>query len=408
VRHPEEVEQWRPLVEKYFAPEDVEDALMVMWYESRGRPTAANPNSDARGLFQHLERYWSSRLDATRKALAPYGVTLSGSLYDPEANIAVAAALLYGKASGTGGWQHWEVTHPGHGAQIGSMGPNTYWNGAGYVMRGTPTGRTDPAGEWGVHTPTEQPFSVGLGLGATGWPSTFSTLHDMTPQGATRNMVASVLNLLSNKIAGGQRQDIDTVLGQVSRGVQAVAASQTEPAPTSIFDPLAGTGTYSGGSGSYGVPRSGGRTHRGIDIAAPEGTPVHSIKPGTVTYVGTQDLGGKVVVVTHDDGSMSSYMHLSAWSVSQGDRVQTGSVLGQVGQTGNAEGPHLHFSYQQTAGSYVDPLTVGIRGENPTAVTQLKVPDQTAQYQQAAQMAAANPAETTLEPLRQMVTGETT
>lgn len=90
----ESVEQWRPLVEQYFLPGDVPWAMRVMQCESGGDPDAANPRSSARGLFQHLGRYWPERSEKARWGGA--------SIFDPEANIAVAAWLFY-----TGGPSHW-------------------------------------------------------------------------------------------------------------------------------------------------------------------------------------------------------------------------------------------------------------------------------------------------------------
>ncbi len=81
------VERWRPLVELYFHSEDVEWAMRVMRCESRGDPAAANPRSSARGLFQHLERLWPER--------AVSAGWPGADIFDPEANIAVAAWLLY-------------------------------------------------------------------------------------------------------------------------------------------------------------------------------------------------------------------------------------------------------------------------------------------------------------------------
>ncbi len=88
------VEQWRPLVETYFAADQVERAMRIMRCESGGLPTAKNPGSSASGLFQHLARYWPSRSNSAGWAGA--------SIWDPEANIAVAAWLQR-----TGGWSHW-------------------------------------------------------------------------------------------------------------------------------------------------------------------------------------------------------------------------------------------------------------------------------------------------------------
>ncbi len=80
---------------RYFAADQVERALRVMACESGGLPTAKNPGSSASGLFQHLGRYWTARSQRAGWAGA--------SIFDPEANIAVAAWLQR-----TGGWSHWE------------------------------------------------------------------------------------------------------------------------------------------------------------------------------------------------------------------------------------------------------------------------------------------------------------
>lgn len=89
------VEQWRPLVTHYFPSGWVEWALRIMQCESGGDPEAANPHSSARGLFQHLHRLWPDR--STRAGWE------GASIFDPEANIAVAAWLLE-----VGGPSHWE------------------------------------------------------------------------------------------------------------------------------------------------------------------------------------------------------------------------------------------------------------------------------------------------------------
>lgn len=91
------VEQWRSLVEEYFKPEDAPWAMAVMWCESQGDPNAKNPASSASGLFQHLASYWGERSAAAGWAGA--------SIWDPEANVAVAAWLL-----AHGGRSHWTCT----------------------------------------------------------------------------------------------------------------------------------------------------------------------------------------------------------------------------------------------------------------------------------------------------------
>ncbi|MCM8820592.1 MAG: M23 family metallopeptidase [Candidatus Omnitrophica bacterium] len=91
------------------------------------------------------------------------------------------------------------------------------------------------------------------------------------------------------------------------------------------------------------------RPHYGIDYAAPKGTPISSIGDGTVQYTGWRGGLGKTVIVRHPNGYTSWYGHLSAFAkgISKGKRVRKGQVIGYVGSTGTATGPHLDFRVQQ-------------------------------------------------------------
>jgi peptidoglycan LD-endopeptidase LytH len=100
-------------------------------------------------------------------------------------------------------------------------------------------------------------------------------------------------------------------------------------------------------SGSFGAPRSERRTHEGIDIFAPRGTPVVAAAAGRVIRVGTNRLGGNVVWVAGAGAQLYYYAHLDSYrdGITVGEPVVPGSVLGYVGTTGNAvhTPPHLHF-----------------------------------------------------------------
>jgi murein DD-endopeptidase MepM/ murein hydrolase activator NlpD len=88
------------------------------------------------------------------------------------------------------------------------------------------------------------------------------------------------------------------------------------------------------------------RYHTGFDFSAPIGTPIYAPTAGVVTTAGSGSAGGwagTYVVVEHADGNQTLYAHMSSVSVQVGDRVTGGTRLGQVGQTGRAFGPHLHF-----------------------------------------------------------------
>lgn len=93
--------------------------------------------------------------------------------------------------------------------------------------------------------------------------------------------------------------------------------------------------------------------HGGTDIAASSGTNVKAASAGTAT-VTWNSLAGNKILVTHTGGIVTTYHHLSAVSVKSGQKVKAGQVIGKVGQTGSATGPHLHFEVHQ-GGTRVDP-----------------------------------------------------
>ncbi len=92
------------------------------------------------------------------------------------------------------------------------------------------------------------------------------------------------------------------------------------------------------------------RSHNGVDYAAGKGTPVRAIGRGTVKIAGTKGGYGKHVRLRHNDKYGSSYSHLSRIAVRRGQVVNQGDVVGYVGSTGLATGPHLHFEFYVDGG----------------------------------------------------------
>jgi murein DD-endopeptidase MepM/ murein hydrolase activator NlpD len=101
------------------------------------------------------------------------------------------------------------------------------------------------------------------------------------------------------------------------------------------------------------------KSHQGVDYAAPEGTPVWAAADGKIVFRAEKGGAGNLVILQHPGGLKTLYMHLSRFTPGQavGDDVNAKTVIGYVGQTGLATGPHLHFGMQKH-GRYVDPTTI--------------------------------------------------
>lgn len=98
--------------------------------------------------------------------------------------------------------------------------------------------------------------------------------------------------------------------------------------------------------------------HDGIDIASPEGSPIKADADGVVIFSGMKGGYGNYTEVQHADGSVSFYGHQSKQNVKKGDHVSQGEVIGEVGQTGNATGPHLHWGMRDPSGKSIDPRSI--------------------------------------------------
>lgn len=112
----------------------------------------------------------------------------------------------------------------------------------------------------------------------------------------------------------------------------------------------------------YGMRRLGGepgvRLHKGVDIAAPQGTAVLAVAEGRVLRIGHEPQGyGNFVEISHPNGMTSFYAHLSRIDVASGDVLGPHTRLGLVGSTGYSTGPHLHLEIRR-AGEQVNPARV--------------------------------------------------
>ncbi len=129
-------------------------------------------------------------------------------------------------------------------------------------------------------------------------------------------------------------------------------ASDAVPSGAAIVCPIRGTVSF---VDSWGAPRSGGRSHQGVDLMSPAGTPNVAVVSGEVRQK-DGDLSGLGVYLYGDDGNSYWYFHLSGYE-GPPRRVQQGEVVGYVGSSGNADvsAPHTHFEYHPGGGRAVNP-----------------------------------------------------
>lgn len=113
-------------------------------------------------------------------------------------------------------------------------------------------------------------------------------------------------------------------------------------------------------SSPYG--NRGGEFHRGLDMAAAQGEPIHATKSGTVIKAEYHDSWGNYVAIEHEDGTTALYAHQQQYAVKVGDKVSQSQVIGYVGSTGNSTGSHLHFELCKDSslsqGMLIDPQSV--------------------------------------------------
>lgn len=174
---------------------------------------------------------------------------------------------------------------------------------------------------------------------------------------------------------GAIQVELDRITSRVGDLTVKLAAEKS-PSPTSDGNgpgdpsggpepPISGTGwiqtcPVNGPSSfvdSFGDPRPGGRSHQGIDLIAPQGTPVAAVHSGTVHRTGSS-IGGYGIVLFHDGSSdWTFYTHFDSYgSYGEGAHVSAGSTIGYVGNSGTTV-YHLHFEYHPGGGVAIDPYT---------------------------------------------------
>lgn len=196
----------------------------------------------------------------------------------------------------------------------------------------------------------------------------FVDVFSVQPDGRTRSVRAGVVDSIPLSITRDSEDDTAYVIRvQPELLASARITLRVRVEPVLAF-PLSGGSNRSVRS-FWGAPRDGGRrSHQGVDIFAPRGTAVLAVAPGTISHVGTSQLGGNVVFLRDPHRRQNIYYaHLDSQFVHDGEQVMVGDTIGTVGTTGNARGgaPHLHFGIYRRGQGAIDPLHF-IRREDDT------------------------------------------
>lgn len=206
-------------------------------------------------------------------------------------------------------------------------------------------------------------------LTADGEPITWS-------QGTGRVLAAEFVN-------NGDKHDAIWFPGEGSKGGY-YAANGTSKRKTFLSSPMEFSRVTSGFAMRFHPIHKTWRAHKGVDYAAPKGTPIRTVGNGVIEFAGWQNGYGNVVHVAHGNGRSTFYAHMSRIDVRKGQRVDQGARIGAVGSTGWSTGPHLHFEFRVN-GQHQDPRRIAKAAEAVALAPALKP-----QFDAAARVARAN------------------
>ena len=180
-------------------------------------------------------------------------------------------------------------------------------------------------------------------------PKETSTVNEAAKNDSTVSKVMPAPTPRDDPLASEASEEIQAASSQKKDGTAAASKAKTDNEKTS--DAAASTGFRWPMEGriiaAFGKADDGQRND-GINIAANLGEPIHAAAGGTVTYAGNELKDyGNLVLIKHDNGYVTAYAHAESITVSRGDRVKRGQVIGYAGKTGDVSTPQLHFEIRQ-------------------------------------------------------------
>lgn len=173
--------------------------------------------------------------------------------------------------------------------------------------------------------------------------------------GMTVEELKKLNNLTSNDISVGQKIWLAGTPSPSDKDGKSPLISEAELQKSGLLRDDLAIPTIGKVTSEFGLRH--GRPHKGIDIFAKTGTPIYAVLDGVVVYSGVQGNYGNVIVLEHPDFVMTVYAHNSINLVKVDEKVSKGQLIGYVGSTGNASGPHLHFEYR-IKGKAINPRKV--------------------------------------------------
>ena len=174
--------------------------------------------------------------------------------------------------------------------------------------------------------------------------------------GDTVETIAKRYKALAANILNFETNELDPQNPQLAVGQKLVVPNGVKPAVVRRIQIYSGPVPVSAstGTGRFGWPAAGTITqgfkpfHKAVDIGAYPGAPIKAADSGYVVVAGWSTVGyGNYVVIDHGNGFQTLYAHLIRYYVAAGDSIAKGTIIGQMGNTGNSTGPHLHFEIRQ-------------------------------------------------------------
>lgn len=191
-------------------------------------------------------------------------------------------------------------------------------------------------------------------------PTIFENESTVAQEGSSGvQKVTAIVKLVDGEEAGREIIASEITVQPINKIV--VQGSKALPEGSTVVSAASGSNTLEGISfirplqGAGTVSRGITRYHSGVDLAAPSGTPIYASAAGTVTLASWYSGYGNCVMVSHGNGVVTLYGHMSAINATEGEKVAKGQLIGYVGTTGNSSGNHLHFEIRYN-GSKLDPF----------------------------------------------------